>query len=57
MRAAQRALPKKEFPVDDTVEQIEYCTVTGLLPGSGCPTATGYYKPDDRPVAVCPGHN
>ena len=57
MRAAQRTLPKKEFPVDDTVEQIEYCTVTGLLPGSGCPTATGYYKPDDRPVAVCPGHN
>ncbi len=56
MRAAQRGLAVKEFPIDETVEQVEYCTVTGLLPGAGCPTATGYYKPENRPVAVCPGH-
>ncbi len=57
MRAAQRGLEKKEFPVDETVEQIQYCTVTGLLPGSGCPTATGYYKQGEGPVGICPGHN
>ena len=57
MCAAQRGLEKKEFPVDETVEQIQYCTVTGLLPGSGCPTATGYYKQGEGPVGICPGHN
>ena len=56
MRAAQRGLEAKEFPVDETVEEIEYCTVTGLLPASGCPTATGYYKQGKGPVGVCPGH-
>ena len=56
MRAAQRGLPQKEFPVDETVEQIDYCAVTGLLPGPGCPRATGYYKQGKGPVGACPGH-
>ena len=56
MRAAQRGLPQKEFPVDETVEQIDYCAVTGLLPEPGCPRATGYYKQGKGPVGACPGH-
>ena len=56
MRTAQRGLEDKQFPVDETVEEIKYCAVTGLLPGSGCPTATGYYKQGKGPVGVCPGH-
>lgn len=49
-------LPEQEFEkyTDDVVSRA-YCTSTGLIAGSGCPsTATGWYKKSNIP-AVCSG--
>lgn len=56
MAAAQANLEPISFPVDDTVTQQRYCTVSGSLAGDGCPSAVGYYKADALPEAVCPVH-
>ena len=57
MRLGQKGLAKKDFPVDATVQQVDYCTVTGLLPGKNCPTATGYYRAGEAPTATCSGQH
>ena len=53
MNEVQEGYAYKEFPVADGVVQRSYCTQSGLLATSGCPsTAVGYYKADDLP-ATC----
>ena len=53
MNQVQEGYTYKEFPMADGVVQRSYCTQSGLLATSGCPsTATGYYKADDLP-ATC----
>ena len=45
----------KEFRASNSVVQREFCTVTGLVAGSGCSdTSTGYYKRTNIP-GVCSG--
>ena len=56
MRAAQAGLTAKQFPVDATVQQIEYCTETGLAAGPNCPHKTGYYKAGHGPGETCTQH-
>ena len=56
MRAAQAGLTAKQFPVDATVQQIEYCTETGLAAGPNCPHKTGYYKAGHGPGKTCTQH-
>lgn len=56
MRAAQAGLTAKQFPVDTTVQQIEYCTETGLAAGPNCPHKTGYYKAGHGPGQTCTQH-
>lgn len=52
-----KKLPKKEFELSDSVKELKYCTSTGLIAGSKCPsTQVGYYKSDNIPE-VCTTHN
>ena len=45
----------KEFRASNSVVKREFCTVTGLVAGSGCSdTSTGYYKRTNIP-GVCSG--
>lgn len=47
----------KEYKLDDTLEEHEYCASTGLLAGSYCSkTFTGYYKKDNVPE-YCSGYH
>ena len=47
----------KEFPECQDVQELYYCTNTGLLASGTCPTgATGYYKSTNIP-ALCPGNH
>ncbi|MCD8095363.1 MAG: transglycosylase domain-containing protein [Ruminococcus sp.] len=43
-----------DFEQPETVVELSYCTKTGLIAGSNCPTATGYYKETNIP-ATCSG--
>ena len=53
MNQVQEGYEYKEFPMADGVVQRSYCTQSGLLATSSCPsTAVGYYKADDLP-ATC----
>ena len=53
MNQVQEGYAYKEFPMADGVVQRSYCTQSGLLATSSCPsTAAGYYKADDLP-ATC----
>ena len=50
MNRAQANLGWADFATDDTVITAEYCTETGGLAGSSCPsTRTGYYKEGHLP--------
>lgn len=47
MDMVQNDLPEDQletWEMPDSVEMRSYCTLTGLAPGAGCPTARGYYK-------------
>lgn len=44
------------YNLPDTVLEKEYCTSTGLLASSGCPTSTGYYTEDNMPSYCSSGH-
>lgn len=50
--------PHKDFPTDDNVQELHYCTITGLIAGPNCPTSAepGYYKPSNIPP-VCSGNH
>lgn len=45
-----------DFPIDENVQELHYCTITGLIAGPGCPISAdvGYYKPSNIP-ATCTG--
>ena len=56
MRKAQNGLETKEFPLDSTVVQEEYCLSSGGIATANCPrTATGYYQADNLP-GMCTEH-
>ena len=55
MGPLHEGLESVEFTASDNVVQAQYCTTTGLLASSGCPTATGYYKAGALPE-YCSGH-
>lgn len=48
-------LDYKDFPQSETVKSYQYCTVSGNLAGSGCPSASGWFKESDKPT-VCTLH-
>ena len=51
------AEPGKEFPECPDVQQLYYCTKTGLLASGTCPTGSiGYYKSTNVP-ALCSGNH
>ena len=46
----------KSFQLSSDVVEATYCTETGMIATSGCPsTATGYYKKDNKP-GTCSVH-
>ena len=56
MRQAQSGLETKEFPVDPSVVEEEYCLSSGGVATANCPrTATGYYQADNLP-GMCTEH-
>lgn len=56
MNRVHNGLSKKNFDLDDQIVQRSYCTRSGLLAGSGCPKATGYYDKDHLPD-TCSGRH
>ena len=57
MEQAQADLPYKSFPTSSGVVERRYCTQSGLLAGSSCPsTAVGYYRADDLPDTCTYSH-
>ena len=57
MEQAQADLPYKSFPASSGVVERRYCTQSGLLAGSSCPsTAVGYYRADDLPDTCTYSH-
>ena len=51
------AEPGKEFPECQEVQELYYCTNTGLLASGTCPTGSiGYYKSTNIPE-ICPGNH
>lgn len=58
MSQIHQGLENKTFPEPETgFSKISYCTETGLLPRSSCPTATGYFYEGDEPQETCHGHS
>ncbi|MDD6807756.1 MAG: transglycosylase domain-containing protein [Oscillospiraceae bacterium] len=50
MNRVHKGLPEKDFDYAKTVVARSYCTRTGLLAGTNCPsTATGYYASNKLP--------
>ena len=47
--------PVKNFPVDETVKKLAYCTESGAAAGPACPQAVGYYKANTN-LGVCTLH-
>lgn len=57
MTRVHEGLPDASFPTaGEGFSSVSYCTKTGLLPSSGCETATGYFYKGDAPTESCPGH-
>lgn len=56
MEALHSNLEMKDFDKKGTTVERAYCTITGKLATTGCPsTATGVYKPDNIP-GYCTAH-
>ncbi len=56
METVQEDLPYREFPEQpEGIQELSYCTRSGDLPISGCPTALGYYT-DFTELEHCAGH-
>ncbi len=56
METVQEDLPYREFPEQpEGIQELSYCTRSGDLPVSGCPTAMGYYT-DFAIPEHCTGH-
>ncbi len=56
MNRVHNGLSKKNFDLDDQIVARSYCTRSGLLAGSGCPKATGYFDKDNLPQ-TCNGRH
>lgn len=57
MTKIHEGYPNASFPAPgDGFSRQGYCTLTGLLPSSGCTTATGYFYTGDAPTEQCHGH-
>lgn len=56
MNRIHNGLSKKNFELDDQIVERSYCTRSGLLAGSGCPKAVGYYDKDHLPD-TCSGRH
>ncbi len=57
MNRVHNGLSKKNFDLDDDVVARSYCTRSGLLAGSNCPKATGYYAKDNLPDTCSGNHS
>ena len=49
-------LSDKEFEKPGSVQEVEICATTGMLPGSICPRATEYFETGTEPKARCTQH-
>ncbi len=49
MNIAQENMEVIDFPVSENVVELRFCTSSGLLAASGCPSDVGYYKRDNPP--------
>lgn len=49
MNTIHKNLPAKSFEYGDDLVQKYYCTKTGLIASSSCPSAAGWYKADSIP--------
>jgi penicillin-binding protein 1A len=57
MKRTASRLPAREFPMPDTLEPEELCSVTYLRPVDGCPTYVEFFKDgDDKPSGLCGVH-
>ncbi len=57
MSQVHEGVSGKEFETSTNVTSYQYCKLTGMLAGDGCPdTATGWYKNSNIPQ-VCSYHN
>jgi penicillin-binding protein 1A len=56
MKRIHENLDDEDFDVPDSVEKVRICTGTGLLAGSGCPTATEYFAKGTAPKKRCTRH-
>lgn len=55
MKRIHTGLEYKEFEMSDESVQRSYCTATGRLANSGCPSSVGWFRVDALP-SVCSGH-
>jgi penicillin-binding protein 1A len=57
MKRTASRFPAKDFPVPDSVHEVELCSVSYLKPVEGCPVYTEYFKSGDaEPTALCTIH-
>jgi len=56
MTRIHKGLEYAEFEKPDAAVQRTYCTATGCLAKSGCPTGVGWYDPEKLP-SVCNGNH
>lgn len=49
MNSIHKNLPAKSFEFGDEIVEKYYCTNTGLLASSACPSAAGWYRTDSLP--------
>lgn len=49
MNDIHKNLPSKSFEFSDEIVKMSYCTRTGLIASSSCPSAVGWYKTDSIP--------
>ncbi len=62
LRGVFRELRKRDsetapLPSAPTLEKHRICKVSGMSPGSSCPTVDEYFKPGTAPSRPCPGHD
>jgi penicillin-binding protein 1A len=62
-QAYRGAPPKRRFDLPLTVTELEFCPLSGCLPGAFCtdpvcgqPTERGWFKKGTEPQALCPLH-
>ena len=57
MADIHKTLPKKDITLSPNMNELKYCTKTGLLASATCgSTSVGYYKSDNVPAVCTGGH-